>query len=61
MSYKSERVEVIEAVLHKALDLRALYMAEWLRTESMEAKDALKQLAEVQYILMDLKTAEKSS
>ena len=61
MSYESERAEAIEAILHKALDLRSLYMAEWLRTESAESRAALRQLADVQYILMDLKTAEKSS
>ena len=56
---REQRAEKLEAMLDQALRLRDEYMERWQESGADEWLHSVKQIAEVQFILMDLKANER--
>ena len=56
---REQRAEKLEAMLDQALRLRDEYMERWQESGAEEWREAVKKIAEVQFILMDLKANER--
>lgn len=59
MTDTERREDLLEAMLKLALRMRDEYMVRWQSTQGAEWHHAVKQIAEVQFILMDLKSNER--